>query len=435
MIYIDINKHIFADDLITDVITTTTVLIISIVSTIGGVGGGGLILPLYMLVNGFSLYEAIPLSVSTILGNVIVRIIYYVQKSHPTIPNRKMIYLLPILIITPFDANTSFIGVIISNIMPPLVTLAVIIIVLGFTFIKTLNNGIQQYRKSILSCNNNNGDNKNNNDKDKNNDDVDDINNANEMDGMLKDVIIIDNIEMYDQKKGMTNNINIHSDAGDSNIKLCSSMILLVIFIIIVSLFSIGIGHYGICSDEAIILVIIQFICIGLTGSIVCYYVRNETITRQNNNYSITESDISFSTKRILMLVIMSSITGILSTYMGIGGGMLINPLLINLGLSADVVLATASVTTFYSSLITVINYIISNRIMWEYALVWGITSSVGSGIGLCIISRYGRKYNYGIVIMLSIIIFISIIMIIVNTIITNGQELITDFKFNDICN
>ena len=50
-------------DPVNDIILMTIVGIISIVTTIGGVGGGGLLIPLYMLFGGFLLEESIKIGI------------------------------------------------------------------------------------------------------------------------------------------------------------------------------------------------------------------------------------------------------------------------------------------------------------------------------------------------------------------------------------
>ena len=66
-----------------DVILTFLVTIISIITTIGGVGGGGLLIPIYMLIGGFDLIESIPLTILTILGDTLTRIFFLYNKKHP----------------------------------------------------------------------------------------------------------------------------------------------------------------------------------------------------------------------------------------------------------------------------------------------------------------------------------------------------------------
>ena len=117
------TREIFKDDLNLDIFLIFLVFIISIITTIGGVGGGGLLIPTFMLIGNFKLEEAIPLSVVTILGDTIIRLINLYNKKHPLNEKRFLINLTPLLLIVPFDGNTSFFGVLLSEFTPKLLTI------------------------------------------------------------------------------------------------------------------------------------------------------------------------------------------------------------------------------------------------------------------------------------------------------------------------
>ena len=66
-----------------DIGTSVLVFFISILTTIGGVGGGGLLIPTYLLLGRFSLSQSVPLSIMTIFGDTLVRLVYLYPKHHP----------------------------------------------------------------------------------------------------------------------------------------------------------------------------------------------------------------------------------------------------------------------------------------------------------------------------------------------------------------
>ena len=101
-------REIFVDNPGNDILLMIIVALISIVTTIGGVGGGGLLIPLYMLVGKFELEISIPLTIYTIFGDTLVRIYFLYNKKNPLDCRRDLIYFAPLMIITLFDANSSF---------------------------------------------------------------------------------------------------------------------------------------------------------------------------------------------------------------------------------------------------------------------------------------------------------------------------------------
>lgn len=71
-----------------DLIGTFGAFIACALAAGGGLGGGGLLVPLYMIVLGQDPHDAIPLSKATIFGNAIASFIVNIQKKHPLVPNR-----------------------------------------------------------------------------------------------------------------------------------------------------------------------------------------------------------------------------------------------------------------------------------------------------------------------------------------------------------
>ena len=145
------------------------------------------------------------------------------------------------------------------------------------------------------------------------------------------------------------------------------------------------------------------------------------------------KGDIVWSKSNIIKFVLIGSITGALSTYMGIGGGMLTTPVMINVGMIPEVVVATSSISTFFSSIISVINYIISGKLIWDYGIVFSISSALGSILGLKLSDYILHKYKRQsiIIFIVSLILFTSIILLTINAF---TKYDINKFTFNKVC-
>ena len=112
--------------------------------------------------------------------------------------------------------------------------------------------------------------------------------------------------------------------------------------------------------------------------------------------------------------MIIASFTGFLSTYMGIGGGMLTTPIMIQVGMIPEVVVATSAVSTLFSSMITTINYVVEGKLIWSYGLWFSFVSALGSYIGLSMSDVILKKFKRQSVIIffVSLILFTSIILL-----------------------
>ena len=399
------KKKLFESDITLDIILLFLVFIISIITTIGGVGGGGLLIPTFMLVGKFKLEEAIPLSVVTILGDTIVRIINLYNKRHPLNEKRYLIDMVPLLLIIPFDGNTSFIGIILSDFTPKILTIILIILTLGFTFYKSIKKAISSFLKENIFLNN-------------------EDNNV--------EMVVIDGIAEYFPKEDIEEATQTDGE-GDNLLDKIKKTILQLGVILLISIFSITRSYINKCTLWYWLQILLQFVVINIIGYLIVKYISRDYEEKRKNNYIFLKGDIVWNQKNIIKFIIVGSVTGILSTYMGIGGGMLTTPVMINAGMIPEVVVATSSVSTFFSSIISVLNYIVNGKLLWDYGIIFSISSAFGSIIGLYLSNYILKKYKRQsiIIFIVSLILFTSTILLIINAI---TKYDINNFKFTNIC-
>lgn len=401
------NELIFTDNIGSDITIIILVFLISIITTVGGVGGGGLLIPLYLLVGKFELSYAIPLSIVTILGDTTVRMLALFNKKHPLSYKRFLIDLSPLLILVPFDANTSFIGVIMSETIPSSITIFFIVLVLGFTFYKSTRKALETYLKENKFFE--------------------------EQDNF--ELVVIDGIGEYFPKSKIEENRNElieNNHHGDTMKNQLLRSFFLFLSIAVISAFSITRTLVPKCQSLYWINIVGQIIVMLIIGFKVSIYIMSDYIIKREHNYIFLEGDIVWDKYNISKFIGIGTITGFLSTYMGIGGGMLITPIMIQVGMIPEVVVATGSISTFFSSLITTINYMIEGKILWSYALTCSLSSALGSLFGLklseFILSHLKRQSI--IIFLVSLILFMSIILLIFESV-SNWDN---SFKFVNYC-
>ena len=400
------NDDIFTDNIVNDSILVLLVTLISILTTIGGVGGGGLLIPVYMLIGKFKIETAIPLTIFTILGDTAMRIIFLFNKKHPFNQKRDLIYFAPLLLITLADANTSFIGVILSNVSSPMITSMCLLSTLIFTFYKSTKKAINTYINEEKYLNESNH-------------------------GF--NLVIIDGIGEYirdEDIESVTNEERIGDDFKDK----MKNTGLMLLNVSTVSIFSITRSYFDICHGYYWIHSIGQF---GIVSTLLYYnikYILNDYEYKKENDYIFLKGDISWNNETIIKYISIGSITGFVSSYIGIGGGMLTTPIMIQTGIIPEVVIATTSVSTLFSCLISSINYIVEDRIPIKYGCVFASCSAIGSVGGIYISNYIVTKYKKQspLIFFVALIIFTSIILLTSNAV-TSG--LFEDYKFRNICN
>lgn len=100
----------------------------------GGIGGGGVIVPLYILLLGFNPKHAIPLSNVTILGGAIANTLFNCPKRHPKY-DRPVIDWDMILVMEPSTIAGAVIGSFIAKFLPEIIltsSLSVLLVLLGW---------------------------------------------------------------------------------------------------------------------------------------------------------------------------------------------------------------------------------------------------------------------------------------------------------------
>lgn len=112
----------------------------------GGIGGGGMLVPIYTLVLGFDTRHAIPLSNITVLGGAVANTILNVRKRHPQ-ADRPLIDWDLILIMEPMTIAGALVGANLNKLLPEYVIILLLLVVLSLTAHKTLSKAIKLHEK------------------------------------------------------------------------------------------------------------------------------------------------------------------------------------------------------------------------------------------------------------------------------------------------
>merc|ERR1711988_765270 len=111
----------------------------------GGIGGGGIFVPILILVMGFAIKGAIPLSSICILGGSIFHVVRNFHRRHPT-ADRPLIDWTFIALMQPMLTGGAVIGGFLNKIIPGWVLAIKLVIILGFTAHRTFQNGLKKWR-------------------------------------------------------------------------------------------------------------------------------------------------------------------------------------------------------------------------------------------------------------------------------------------------
>ena len=405
-----------------DMILLFFIFFINIFASISGIGGGGLLIPLYILLGNFSMSYAIPHTVLNIACSSLIRFIILFNKRHPINSKRYLIDFSILFILISFDGNLSYLGYVLNQILPDYITFLSILLILSFLGYKTFLKFKQQYYIE--------NDIKNNNIE---------LNNIYTIDGistMIKSnvEIEIDGITLNIDKKTYSiikNWFQFQKRGENRNIRY---VYLFVTFMLSITFFLLSYFRQNIkkCSDNFNIYLIFQILLTSVFSFIFGFYVYKNYKYRKQNDFLFLKGDISWNLKNLVKFSLFGTITGIISTYLGIGGGMLITPFLLSNNILPEVVVATNSVSTFFSASISTSQYIFTGQILFNYGIYTSLLSMLGSYIGLktshIILKKINRKS------FITFILFIIILLSEILLIISNWDINIFQSKFKNFC-
>eukprot|EP00897_Mesotaenium_endlicherianum_P011051 jgi/Mesen1/9975/ME000072S09390 len=170
-----------------------------------------------------------------------------------------------------------------------------------------------------------------------------------------------------------------------------------------------------------------------LTGVAIRHLKREQAARRASSSSSLGANvcDCLLSPRQLVLYPLMSYIAGCMGGLLGIGGGMIICPLLLELGILPEVTAATGAFMVLFSSSMSVAEFYLLGRIPLEYgeqppppgptscppcaiplvlaSVYFAILCCMSSFVGLNVLQRAVKKYNRSSIIIFTVAGVISI--------------------------
>eukprot|EP00484_Ammonia_sp_Unknown_P009428 CAMPEP_0197073234 /NCGR_PEP_ID=MMETSP1384-20130603/210498_1 /TAXON_ID=29189 /ORGANISM="Ammonia sp." /LENGTH=549 /DNA_ID=CAMNT_0042512067 /DNA_START=33 /DNA_END=1679 /DNA_ORIENTATION=+ len=144
------NDRLFVDHLASDIEAGVAIFVGAMIAAGGGLGGGGVFVPIYILIQGLPPKFAAALSQATIFGGSIVNFIMNLQKTHPTRSHRPLTDFATLLMFEPMLLAGTIIGVLLNVICPDIVILILLALVLTYATTRTTRKGIQKWKAETI---------------------------------------------------------------------------------------------------------------------------------------------------------------------------------------------------------------------------------------------------------------------------------------------
>merc|ERR1719297_777697 len=141
---------IFSDHAGADIAAMFAILFGAMIAAGGGLGGGGVFVPIYILILGYPPKYAAALSQATIFGGSIVNLIMNLKKHHPTRAHRPLTDFSTLLIFEPMLLVGTIIGVLLNVMFPDILILILLAMVLSYAVLRTSRKGIRLWKTETI---------------------------------------------------------------------------------------------------------------------------------------------------------------------------------------------------------------------------------------------------------------------------------------------
>jgi len=137
---------------------------------------------------------------------------------------------------------------------------------------------------------------------------------------------------------------------------------------------------------------------------------KSEQALKLKLNRGLIDSDIRYSGKSLVKLMLAAIVGGWVSGALGLGGGSIFNPILLSMGVAPKVSSATGMYMILFSTTASTAVYLIYGLLEIRFAAWIGFWCTAGALVGLSVVSSVMKKLGRQspIVILLSFVLGIS---------------------------
>lgn len=313
-------------------------------SLAAGVGGGGLYVPLLMFILSFDARAATALSQAMLFGGAFAAFIYNIQVAHPSRPKRPLINFELALLMAPALMGGAQVGSVLHALAPSLATLLLLLLVLG-----------DAARKGVHSAMN----------------------------------ISAKEAKTEDEKGEPPSVEAALQQQPDENAELVwqrsksAGKWLLLIWALCIALIATKGAFFEICSP---IWWIMTFGSAVLLSGLSWMFAGTLSVQEP-----VDSDDIDFR-QDAFPLVKMSILAGAIAALCGIGGGMVMGPILVELKVPPPISAATTATTLVVLSTSTLLIYVSRGIAPWDYAILLSCFTMIGAAVGKVICGWWVRR-------------------------------------------
>jgi len=389
----------------------------------GGIGGGGLYVPLLIIVIGFATKEAVAISQGCIVGAALAHLLLNAGKKHPLLDIPVVDYA-ALLVLEPMLLAGALVGVMVNGMLPSVVILLVLIAVLSLGAYKTSKRAFKITRSE----------------KDQSMVDLEELNTEDQVAQNVEmaspeteDNKAADDVEVAGAEKVEE---ELAEAVAESKMaweyvmwkKLGMVSLLWVILCCGVIIRGSTVGedsiagiHYCSTAFWGVFgaIPVIQMIFSAYFGKMEINRTALDdgtAVQRTSSKALLDYADVEWNWTNVIRYMVYAFVCGLLAGCLGIGGGLVLSPLLLELGFYPAVASAISGMAVLVTSTSALLAYALADRVYWQFVILLMPLTFISTLIGKVLIDRYAERNNKQSVIIWSVAIFLFLCLIMLTT-------------------
>lgn len=360
-----------------DVILGLIIFVLTGIANAAGIAGASVLIPIAILVGGFSTHEAIPMVNTAVFGGVCVAAVLRIQLRHLVVDKPRIDYDAAMHLCMPMLLG-AVAGVMLNTVMPEWAILTLLLLVLGYSTFNVFTRAVNIHKL-----------------------------------GPIEEPIL--------QRKSSEGSIQLTAIfREESQVAPCGQLIWIagMLLLVIASVFIRGgkgidsVLGFVTCSFGYWVATLL-FVCVCLAFM----YLTTQMLMEKNRyyesiGYPFSKGDFRWTKSECFTVIGGGIVTGLVSGLFGIAGGVVLIPILLALNMRPEVANATCSFLTFFTNFTTFLQYTATGMVMFDYAGVYFLLSMAGSLVGVLLLEKVVRKMQSATVFLLGIIMAIATVLI-----------------------
>ena len=315
-----------------------------------GVGGGGLLVPLLVMLLNFPAHQAIPLSKSIILGGAIVSVLMSLRMPKVLIDFRIVSIMQPVVLMG------TTIGVSLNRVFPEWLIILMLTATMGIVIYKNSFKAISLFKQESMR-----------------------------FQEIQRSVP-----EYYEKEIEKLSETHVNEDlqTGEEEDRVPWMNVAMIVIThagtLLFALLKGGTGMESIIGLQQCSLDYWLLFCTYVGYCVFAAWI----------GHNLSQRYLLWDSRRYCTVITVSLLGGIGSGLLGLGGGVVISPLLLDLGLGPEATAASSSLIVLFTSSSTSLQFFLGNVLDLQYAAVMFVISMLASLVGIRFIGSIIKKYK-----------------------------------------